>query len=353
MDNGSNLPDLDFRADRHAANGPSQPCLQQQTPPASDIGSPDTKAEASDIDSQDAPGVQRLPYRATTPPKGASMRLPSLEAFDRGVEALARFNGRTNDRSCSILLPSPIPLLAYKDGKSLPPPRLLWSPRGLPDDSPNTERSASPPEGVTGLGIRYFGGSHGFYGSHGSYPYHAVERHLVSHHGRPTTSCLRSPSPDDNYSHNNQQYTTEEGDFIIYARHDKKLKWSRVEQEFAAQFGHSPKRTVQGLQAWHYRMNNHIPVWDEHGWLCFDSEDGDKPRETSIKSRHLNSHGQPLESLGIAQRYPERAVNYTWVDPKTKMLAKDWAAKRALQFEIRERRRRKQLRRVLAAQLVE
>lgn len=36
------LPDLDFSADRHVVNGPSQPCLQQQTPPTSDIGSPDT-----------------------------------------------------------------------------------------------------------------------------------------------------------------------------------------------------------------------------------------------------------------------------------------------------------------------
>ncbi|RGP63515.1 hypothetical protein FSPOR_8568 [Fusarium sporotrichioides] len=323
MVNEFNLPDLDSRADRHVVNGPSQLCFQQQTPPTSDIGSPDTKADESDIDSQNVPLVAKRPYRVTTPVNGTSMRLPGLKEFDRGVEALARCNRRRGDRSPSILLPSPIPL-AHTEGQPLPPPRLLWSPWNLPDERFSPERSASPLGAATGLGISYLGGSHGCHDFYGNYSHHLAGRHYLSHHGLPTMSRLRSPSPDENYSHSNQQYSTEEGDFIIYARYDKKLKWARVEQEFAAQFGQHPKRTAQGLQAWHYRMNNHIPVWDQHGWLCFDSEDGEKPRQTSIKSRRLNGHGQPLEPLGIAQRYPERAVNYTWVDPETKMKAKDW-----------------------------
>ncbi|KAF4455917.1 hypothetical protein F53441_1855 [Fusarium austroafricanum] len=334
MVNAVNLPEPALRADRHAEDGPSQPCLQQQTPPTSDIGSPDTKADASNVDSQDAPGVQRLPNRVTTPSNGASMKLPSLEAFDRGVEALARLEGRRNQRSSNILLPSPIPLRAHNDGRSS---------RDLLDDSSNIERSASPPEATTGLDISYFSPSHAFPASHGRYPYHAVGSHPVPHQSRPTSSCLRSPSPDDNHSHNKQQYTTEEGDFIIYARYDRNLKWSHVEQEFAAQFGHSPKRTVQGIQAWHYRMNNHIPDWDENGYLVFDSEDGEKPCQVSAKS-----HRKHLGKSGIALRYPERAVNYTWVDNETKLQARDWATKRTNQLQ--ERRRRKQERRALAAQ---
>ncbi|KAJ4112126.1 hypothetical protein NW768_011705 [Fusarium equiseti] len=347
MVNSSNLHDLDFKADRHAVNGPSQVCFQQQTPPTSDIGSPDTGTDGSDIDSQIVPPLTRLPYRASCPVNGTSMRLPGLEAFDRGVEALARSEKRKSDRCRKALLPSPIPL-ARKEARPLPPPRLLWSPWNLPDERSSSERSASPPGAAIGLGISYPTKSHGrddFYHS-----FRVTGRHSLSHLARPKMSCLRSPSPDENYSHSNQQYSTEEGDFIIWARHDKKFKWARVEQEFANQFGEHPKRTAQGLQAWHYRMNNHIPVWDEDGWLCFDNDDSDKPRQTSIKSRRLNSHGQSLEPLGIAQRYPERAVNYTWVDSETKNQAKDWAAKRSMQLEFRERRRRKRLSRAAAEQ---
>ncbi|KAM5351508.1 hypothetical protein ACJ41O_004231 [Fusarium nematophilum] len=164
---------------------------------------------------------------------------------------------------------------------------------------------------------------------------------------QPGMDCYPSPPPEGENRHINQKYTTEEGDFIIYAWHDKKMKWQRIKQEFASRFGRTPERTVQGLQAWYYRMNQRIPIWDQDGWLCFDNEDDLEPRHVSIKCRERDGQDKPMEPLGLAQRYPERAMNYDWVDPEFKLKARDWAAKRGLQYcERRERRRRKEQRRL-------
>jgi hypothetical protein len=178
---------------------------------------------------------------------------------------------------------------------------------------------------VTGLGILPFSLSHAQRTVYESLPYGAADKHFTPRLGPPAASSWHdvSTDADPNYRFN-QKYTIEQGDFIIYARHDKKLSWSGVVREFANQFGNTPRRTIQGLQAWHYRINNQIPVWDEDGWLCFDHEDDDKPRQISIKARERHMYLHPGESLGIASRYPERAVNYSWVDPMTKLVAKDW-----------------------------
>lgn len=133
-----------------------------------------------------------------------------------------------------------------------------------------------------------------------------------------------SPSSDAEDRHINQKYSTEEGDFIIYAWHEKKMKWVRIQEEFAERFGKIPKRSVQGLQAWYYRMNLRIPVWDAEGWLKFSNEDDLEPRYTSIKCREREGHGKNMEQLGLAQRYPERAVLYSWVDSDTKYKAREW-----------------------------
>ncbi|KAL6355062.1 hypothetical protein LRP88_11539 [Fusarium phalaenopsidis] len=101
--------------------------------------------------------------------------------------------------------------------------------------------------------------------------------------------CYPSPPPESENRHINQKYTTEEGDLIIYAWHDKKMKRQRIKQEFAARFGRIPERTVQGLRAWYYRMNLRIPIWDQDGWLCFDNEDDLEPRHVSIKCRGRDS----------------------------------------------------------------
>lgn len=133
-----------------------------------------------------------------------------------------------------------------------------------------------------------------------------------------------SPPPDSEGRHINQKYTTEEGDFIIYAWHDRKLKWQRIKQDFASMFGRTPERTVQGLQAWYYRMNQRIPLWDEDGWLIFENDDDMEPKHISIKCRERDTQDRPMEPLGLAQRYPERAIHYSWVDAETKRKCRDW-----------------------------
>ncbi len=133
-----------------------------------------------------------------------------------------------------------------------------------------------------------------------------------------------SPPPDGENRHINQKYTTEEGDFIIYAWHDKKLKWQRIKQDFASMFGRTPERTVQGLQAWYYRMNQRIPLWDKDGWLIFESDEDLDPKHISIKCRERDSQDKPMEPLGLAQRYPERAIHYSWVDHDVKRKSRDW-----------------------------
>lgn len=133
-----------------------------------------------------------------------------------------------------------------------------------------------------------------------------------------------SPCPDNEDRHINQKYSTEEGDFIIYAWHDKKMKWVRIQEEFAERFGTTPKRSVQGLQAWYYRMNQRVPVWNQDGWLQFENEDDLEPKHSVIKCREREGQGKNIEQLGLAQRYPERALHYSWVDHEIKLKARDW-----------------------------
>ncbi|GAO13248.1 hypothetical protein UVI_02025950 [Ustilaginoidea virens] len=175
--------------------------------------------------------------------------------------------------------------------------------------------------------------------------YHTSDAYV--HGAPPLLDGYPSPPPEGENRHINQKYTTEEGDFIIYAWHDKKLKWQRIRQDFATMFGRTPERTVQGLQAWYYRMNQRIPLWDRDGWLIFENDDDLEPKHISIKCRERDSQDKPMEPLGLAQRYPERAIHYPWVDAELKRKSQDWAAKRAMQYrDRRERRKRKELRRL-------
>ncbi|PFH58980.1 hypothetical protein XA68_12956 [Ophiocordyceps unilateralis] len=244
---------------------------------------------------------------------GSTIRLPSLEEFDQGVEALARCHGPARPHTP----PSPLPSLAR---------------------APTTTTTTT-----TTLTHQPLSSLHA-YVPYESYPAYHVNETLM--HGMTGLDGYPSPPPDGENRHINQKYTTEEGDFIIYAWHDKKFKWQRIKQDFAAMFGRTPERTVQGLQAWYYRMNQRIPLWDQDGWLIFDNEDELEPKYISIKCRERDSQDKPMEPLGLAQRYPERAIHYSWVDHELKRKAQDWAAKRALQYrERRERRKRKEQRR--------
>lgn len=173
-------------------------------------------------------------------------------------------------------------------------------------------------------------------------------------HGHEYPSPL---SPEAEGRHINQKYTTEQGDYIIYAWHDKKMKWAAIKEEYASMFGKTPERTVQGLQAWYYRMNKEIPVWDDDGWLIFEHEDAVEPKCISIKRRQREVKCEPctraqgtqklkkdqeglwreegcqckqLGPLGLAERYPERLVHYNWVDNEFKRKARNWGKSRLL-----------------------
>ncbi|KID59539.1 hypothetical protein MAN_10583, partial [Metarhizium hybridum] len=206
------------------------------------------------------------------------IQLPSLGEFDLGVEALARSYGSA--RPSTAPLPPP------------PPSRQVSMLLSLPQ----------------------------------AYDFQFVR-------------CDPSPSPDGENRHISQKYTTEEGDFIIYCWHEKNLKWQRIKQDFAAMFRRTPERTIQGLQSWYYRMNQRIPLWDPDGRLIFDNDNDIEPKCVSIKCRQRDSQDNPMEPPGLSQRYPERAIHYSWVDPELKRVYQDWAAKRAKQFRDRRERR--------------
>ena len=285
-----------------------RPLVHPHTPPESLSGSPRIKPEskfptvstrqrtpltclppgtgsfASTAEYSPLPRLARLNTSSTS-----SIRLPSLEEFDQGVEAIARANGQTRPWTP----PSPLPSLRRS---SLAPAHPLPS---IHSYTPQNEAYSSP-AAYTPVSDSYMQGSH--LGLE-SYP---------------------SPPPDGENRHINQKYTTEEGDFIIYLWHDKKLKWQRIKQDFASMFGRTPERTVQGLQAWYYRMNQRIPLWDKDGWLIFENEEDLEPKHVSIKCRERDSQDKPMEPLGLAQRYPERAMAYSWVDSELKHKARDW-----------------------------
>ncbi|KAF7563787.1 hypothetical protein G7046_g328 [Stylonectria norvegica] len=323
---------------------------QPQTPPGSASGSPSIKDECLCPDSPQqhtpVPGLLHL----NSPHNNTQVRLPSLGEFDLGVEELARAYGPIN----SWTPPSPLSANDASFLQSLRPIDSLipsWTNRDRSFEDPATEFFCARRRTITSLSqyaLACDQASQALQGYNGSesYPNYGMSSPSLQGHGG-MDSSYPSPPPEGENRHINQKYTTEEGDFIIYAWHDRKMKWQRIKQEFATMFGRTPERTVQGLQAWYYRMNQRIPIWDEDGWLCFDNEDDLEPRQIGIKCRERDSQDKPMEPLGLAQRYPERAINYPWVDPELKHKSRDWAAKRDLQYrERRERRKRKEHRRM-------
>ncbi|PCD21295.1 hypothetical protein AU210_016261 [Fusarium oxysporum f. sp. radicis-cucumerinum] len=288
-------------------------------------------------------------HDAVSPQGNNAVKLPSLGEFDKGVGALIRRHGLA--KTWTPLSPRPgisrNPVV-LQPSRSITQPHPSWSFQtdDLADDYPISRMGTINDHNRYSIAI-----------DHPQQSLQGNDRTPDTYYGYgtcspslqapPNTHYYPSPLPDGEGRHINQKYTTEEGDYIIYAWHDKKMKWQRIKQEFAARFGTTPERTIQGLQAWYYRMNQRIPVWDQEGWLCFDNEDDLEPQHVSIKARERDSQDKLMEPLGIAQRYPERAIHYSWVDAETKFKAQDWAAKRALQYrDRRERRRRKEQRRL-------
>lgn len=248
-----------------------------------------------------------------------------MEEFEKGVKDLIKFHGPSTS--------SPPPSLSPGSSQASPVPRSDIFSRSPPHYSSSTSRE---------------------------YNYYAQQAFDPSATPSPVFSSVDSPSsqyaypspPPDDSRHINKKYTVEEGDFIIYQVNDKKKKWASITREFGLRFGRIPERTTSGLQAWYYRTNLHIPVWNESGWLIFDNDEDEGPRTVAIKCRSKASE------FGLAQRYPERLMEYEWADEASKREARDWgeytfyfnlrpmltvttATKRSFQFRERRDRQRK------------
>jgi hypothetical protein len=306
-----------------------------QTPPDSTAGSPALKPYEFASYSSSSPPHSPLPaieVPATVSRRPSVESLPSIQEFDQKIQELISKHGPARSSTwTSVNDTRPAVTLSQTPQKPL-----------------QLKVVTSPVE----------------YNNFSSAPYHYQHSH----------EYIVPLSPESEGRHINQKYTTEQGDYIIYAWHDKKLKWAAIKEEFASMFGRTPERTVQGLQAWYYRMNKEIPVWDDDGWLIFEHEDAVEPKCVSIKRRQREVKCQScimaqgnnkmkkdaeglwreegcqckqLGPLGLAQRYPERLVHYPWVDSELKRKARNWAQKRTMQYnDRRERRKRKELRRV-------
>ncbi|SCV61363.1 uncharacterized protein FFFS_15932 [Fusarium fujikuroi] len=279
-------------------------------------GSPVAKAEAQEFTS-----LVR-PYNLVSPRRSAPVRLPSLKSFDQEVEALTR-----EDRSPKT--PASVSSLDHRvvGSPSTSQPGSQWG----TGTSPSQDR----------LSLDYsLHSCHISYGKQGKQGKHLVDdTGTPSFRDQPSMTCSPRPTREVEKRHVNQKYTTEEGDYIIYASQDKKMKWHRIKEEFAKLFGNIPERSVSGLQAWYYRMGQRVPMCDKEGWLCFNNEDDLQPRYINLKICDRGYLVKCIGPLGIAQRYPERAVQYSWVDAETKAKARDLAAKRALQYYERRLRR--------------
>ncbi|KAF5236046.1 hypothetical protein FANTH_11421 [Fusarium anthophilum] len=267
---------------------------QPPTPPNSISGSPVVKTEAQEFTS-----LVR-PYNLVSPPRSASVRLPSLESFDQEVEALIR-------ESRPPKIPASVSPLAHS------------AVIGPANSHPTSQRGigTSPSQGRVFLNYS----RHSWQRSNGKRDKHlSNDASTPSLQGQQKMICYPRP-----------------------ARDGQEMKWHLIKQEFAKLFGNVPERTVQGLQAWYYRMSQRIPMCDADGRLCFNNEDDIEPQYINLKICDRGHLVKCIGPLGIAQRYPERAVHYYWVDAETKAKARDLATKRALQYCERRVRRERRL----------
>ncbi|PKS10306.1 hypothetical protein jhhlp_002057 [Lomentospora prolificans] len=108
----------------------------------------------------------------------------------------------------------------------------------------------------------------------------------------------------------NRKYTQEQIDFVLYLRVDRKMNWSEVIPAYMNQFPEEVGRTTPGLQGSFYRENLAIPVTDANGDLMFD-ENGEQIVQVS------KVRDQP-KKIGLLDRYPDRAIDYPWVEYKDK-----------------------------------
>ena len=241
------------------------------------------------------------------------VRLPSFQAFVESVPALV-----TDSRP---LDPSP---------QTLPPFRAVFEPQlnSLPTYQPPKEPlpAASSPY-VSAPAEHHAGYAPSFSSSSLYHAPHSPYTTLLTGYSTlklsPGELYPRAQANQQHTQHYTKQYTAEEGDFIIYCRHERELSWEKVESEFARLFGSDPPRSQFSLQAYYYKLNANVPCWDSQGYLIFE-DNIVKPKTRKIKNSDRERQGVNAEPLGLAQRYPERGKDYSWVEDKDKNAMSEW-----------------------------
>lgn len=128
--------------------------------------------------------------------------------------------------------------------------------------------------------------------------------------------CCRG-KPKKKVPHINVKYTTEELDFIRYHRVDRGLKWNDVKLLFKKQFSKPGlERSRQGIQGGYYRENNgQVPVTTHEGnVLSFLPNGHVRPSRTKVREQ------MDKKLYGLAVLFPERAMNYPWIDNDTRQI---------------------------------
>lgn len=111
---------------------------------------------------------------------------------------------------------------------------------------------------------------------------------------------------------NNRKYMSEQIDFICYHHVDKKKSWTEVRKAYRLYFRSESNRTVSGLQGSYYRRNLQVPVTDHDNNLLFN-DDG------SLRVKTFKVRDQAGNRIGLLNRYPDRAIEYDWVDEQDKL----------------------------------
>ena len=109
----------------------------------------------------------------------------------------------------------------------------------------------------------------------------------------------------------NKKYNEEEIDFIVYSKVDRKIKWEEIVELFHNEFASRAEveRKDQGLQAVFYRANKELPVLADDGLCVYEKKDGLWVQQI----RDLPVRKQDGTKFGLMKRYPERAMQYSWV----------------------------------------
>jgi hypothetical protein len=127
------------------------------------------------------------------------------------------------------------------------------------------------------------------------------------------TRTVQRRAPAQRGPNSNTKYTQEQVDYIMYLNADKELEWGDTVSMYMEKFGHI-ERGLSGCQAVYYRANKTIPMTDANGLLVFNKWDDVARQECKVREQQQTQG----KKLGLLDTYPERAIEYDWVEPSDK-----------------------------------